>query len=230
VKDPAFLFYPNDYIGGTMGMTFEEKGAYMELLMLQFNRGHMTGHMIGQVVGQIWVKIQSKFKVDVDGLFYNQRLDDEIKKRQEYVSSRLNNKEGINQYTNKKRSYDHAMTGHMTGHTVGHMENVNVNEDIDVNTTEKGSRGKQFIKPTLDEVTAYCNERHNTINPQEWLDHYESNGWKVGSNSMKDWKAAIRTWEKRSGQFQSKPVGKMAVTNKGSLDGFNYEPIPEEAT
>jgi uncharacterized protein YdaU (DUF1376 family) len=48
-KDPAFLFYPNDYIGGTMGMTFEEKGAYIELLMLQFNRGHMDGHMIGHM-------------------------------------------------------------------------------------------------------------------------------------------------------------------------------------
>ena len=48
-KDPAFLFYPNDYIGGTMGMTFEEKGAYIELLMLQFNRGHMTTHMIGHM-------------------------------------------------------------------------------------------------------------------------------------------------------------------------------------
>ena len=44
-KDPAFLFYPNDWLGGTMGMTFEEKGAYMELLMMQFNRGHMTSHM-----------------------------------------------------------------------------------------------------------------------------------------------------------------------------------------
>ena len=56
-KDPAFLFYPNDYIGGTMGMTFEEKGAYIELLMLQFNRGHMDGHMIGHCVGQIWERI-----------------------------------------------------------------------------------------------------------------------------------------------------------------------------
>jgi hypothetical protein len=55
-KDPAFLFYPNDWIGGTMGMTFEEKGAYMELLMMQFNRGHMTSHMIAQTVGQLWVK------------------------------------------------------------------------------------------------------------------------------------------------------------------------------
>ncbi len=56
-KDPAFLFYPGDYIAGTMGMTFEEKGAYMELLMMQFSRGHMTSHMIDQVVGQLWDKI-----------------------------------------------------------------------------------------------------------------------------------------------------------------------------
>ena len=41
-KDPAFLFYPNDYMGGTLGMTLEEKGAYMELLILQFNKGHFT--------------------------------------------------------------------------------------------------------------------------------------------------------------------------------------------
>ena len=41
-KDPAFLFYPGDYLSGTMGMTFEEKGAYVELLMMQFNRGHVT--------------------------------------------------------------------------------------------------------------------------------------------------------------------------------------------
>jgi len=72
-KDPAFLFYPNDWIGGTMGMTFEEKGAYMELLMMQFNRGHMTTHMIGQTVGQLWVNIKDKFVQDKDGKWYNIR-------------------------------------------------------------------------------------------------------------------------------------------------------------
>ena len=45
-KDPAFLFYPADYIIGTMGMSFEEKGAYMELLMMQFSRGHMENEKI----------------------------------------------------------------------------------------------------------------------------------------------------------------------------------------
>lgn len=57
-KDPAFLFYPNDWLGGTMGMTFEEKGAYLELLMLQFNRGHMTTDMINHMVGHLWDKVK----------------------------------------------------------------------------------------------------------------------------------------------------------------------------
>ena len=57
---------------------------------------------------------------------------------------------------------------------------------------------KRFVKPTLEEVIAYCQERNNNVNPQKFIDYYESNGWKVGKNSMKDWKAAIRTWEKRT--------------------------------
>ena len=54
---------------------------------------------------------------------------------------------------------------------------------------------KRFQRPSFEEVKAYCNERHNNVNPQAWIDHYESNGWKVGKNPMKDWKAAVRTWE-----------------------------------
>ena len=93
-KDPAFLFYPNDYIGGTMGMTFEEKGAYIEILMLQFNRGHMTSHMIGQLVGQLWESIRCKFVQDEQGLWYNIRLDQEKDKRMSFTQSRRNNIKG----------------------------------------------------------------------------------------------------------------------------------------
>lgn len=55
---------------------------------------------------------------------------------------------------------------------------------------------RTFIKPTIEEVTAYCLERGGRVDPQAWLDHYESNGWKVGKNPMKDWRAAVRTWER----------------------------------
>lgn len=53
-----------------------------------------------------------------------------------------------------------------------------------------------FRPPSLDEVRAYCIERQNRVDPDRWYSHYESNGWKVGRNPMKDWQASIRTWEK----------------------------------
>ena len=54
---------------------------------------------------------------------------------------------------------------------------------------------KRFTPPTLSEVTAYCRERQNAVDPQRFIDYYTANGWEVGKNSMKDWKAAVRTWE-----------------------------------
>jgi hypothetical protein len=54
---------------------------------------------------------------------------------------------------------------------------------------------KKFTPPTLQEVIGYCNERKNKVDPQRFINHYTSNGWMVGRNKMKDWKAAVRTWE-----------------------------------
>jgi uncharacterized protein YdaU (DUF1376 family) len=172
-KDPAFLFYPNDYLGGTMGMTFEEKGAYIELLMVQFNRGHMTTHMIGQTVGQLWDNIKDKFIQDDKGLWYNIRLDEEKQKRMAYTASRRNNIKGENQHTKKKKS------GHMTTH----MENEN--EDVLLNNKEsvKGSifSDQQFIEElkrmhrgkdlssAFDQCWIYFSQKpHPPEQPWEW--------------------------------------------------------------
>jgi len=54
---------------------------------------------------------------------------------------------------------------------------------------------KSIFPPSLAEIKAYCQERKNTVNPQRFLDYYESKGWLIGKNHMKDWKAAVRTWE-----------------------------------
>lgn len=53
----------------------------------------------------------------------------------------------------------------------------------------------RFKKPDIEEVSSYCQERGNGIDPAKWMAHYEANGWRVGKNPMKDWKAAVRTWE-----------------------------------
>lgn len=58
---------------------------------------------------------------------------------------------------------------------------------------------KRFVKPTITEIEEYCKSRGNTVNAQRFFDYYESNGWKVGKNPMKDWKAAVRTWERTEG-------------------------------
>lgn len=54
--------------------------------------------------------------------------------------------------------------------------------------------------PTLEDVKAYCNERGNRVDPERFIDYYTANGWKVGKNPMKDWKAAVRTWERQDTQ------------------------------
>jgi hypothetical protein len=48
----------------------------------------------------------------------------------------------------------------------------------------------------LEQVAAYCLERGNQVDPQRWFDYYTSNGWCVGRNGMRDWRAAVRTWER----------------------------------
>lgn len=82
----------------------------------------------------------------------------------------------------------------------------------------KGSKGEftpeadkplprsRFIKPTLEEIKAYCEERKNRVDPERFFDYYESKGWVVGKSKMKDWKAAVRNWE-RSDSTGGKPNG-----------------------
>lgn len=55
---------------------------------------------------------------------------------------------------------------------------------------------KRFIPPTIEEVKDYCFERNNNVDAERFIDYYTSNGWMVGKNKMKDWKSAVRTWEK----------------------------------
>lgn len=66
-----------------------------------------------------------------------------------------------------------------------------------------GTKAKRFIPPTVDEVAAYCQERGNSLDPDAFVDFYASKGWMVGKNSMKDWKAAVRTWERSEGRGTS---------------------------
>ena len=72
---------------------------------------------------------------------------------------------------------------------------IKIEKEIDSSASTTTKR-KRFEKPTLSEIKEYCIERNNNVDAEQFFDYYESNGWKVGKNSMKDWKAAVRTWER----------------------------------
>ena len=83
---------------------------------------------------------------------------------------------------------------------------------------------RRFQKPTLEEVQDYCTQRGNTVDAAAFCDHYDANGWMAGRVHMKDWKAAVRTWERKEYQTHEQ-VSKRLNTNpeKSSLDMAGYE-------
>ena len=89
--------------------------------------------------------------------------------------------------------------------------------EIELDTKENTQKKTRFVPPTVDEVREYCDERGNDVNPQHFFDYYSMRGWKVGKSNtpMKDWKAAVRTWENNS---YGKPVNR---SGNEFLDLFN---------
>lgn len=85
-------------------------------------------------------------------------------------------------------------------------------EKVKENVKDKDNN-KIFIPPSVDDVRAYCTERGNNVDPQSFVDFYESKGWMIGKNKMKDWKAAVRTWERSETKTRQGETAKLAKDN-----------------
>ena len=90
-KDPAFLFYTNDFLSGVTDLTMEERGQYITLLCLQHQKGHLSEKTIRLNVASASVDVLSKFIKDENGNFYNERLEIEVEKRATFIDSRREN-------------------------------------------------------------------------------------------------------------------------------------------
>ena len=90
-------------------------------------------------------------------------------------------------------------------------KDIDIEEDIDIK--ENNIKEKRFVKPTLQEVIDYCEEKRNGVDPEKWYNYYESNGWKVGKNSMKNWKACVNTWARQN--FGNNNATSNETTDKG---------------
>ena len=115
----------------------------------------------------------------------------------------------------KKSKYPAPEDGISRESTVTHRESPsesnpiqsesNPNTNTNTNTNPRESvRAVRFTPPTLEEVAEYCRERGNSVDAEHFVDYYNANGWKVGKNPMKDWRAAVRNWEKRDADKSAK--------------------------
>lgn len=132
-KDPAMLWYWNDWQGGTVTLSRHLKGCYIDLLHAQFNNGHLSIDEIKTVLGldfSAWDTLQKKFECDPKGLFFNKRLEQEQAKRKAFTESRR---------LNRLKRHDTTYVEH----TKGHMENENEDENIDV--IVDGGTGREEI-------------------------------------------------------------------------------------
>lgn len=205
-KDPAVLFYTSDFLTGTRRMQYEQIGKYITLLCMQHQYGTLTEKDMMHICGSYDEDIFSKFiKSDIG--YYNERMKEEAEKRKKYTESRRQNKLKANKsedMLNICSSYEKHMEN----------ENENINDNI-ISNNINNNKNKRFIKPELFEVQNYFEEIGNLQEADGFFNYYESNGWKVGKNPMKDWKAASRNWIKNSKNY------KRNDTTKSSIDHYN---------
>lgn len=115
------------------------------------------------------------------------------------------NPSGQNQHSEVKVGQNEVKVG-QSGQSFLETETETETEKEKESVKKKVAIAPRFTKPSLDQVMAYCQERNNTVNAEQFMDFYESKGWRVGNQPMKDWKAAVRTWEKREQPKESPKI------------------------
>lgn len=174
-------------------MTDEQVGKYIRLLCLQHQKKRLSEKDMLHICKTYDEDIWCKFARD-DAGYYNQRMEEEADRRRNYNESRRNNR--------KKKDMSNISKTY-----VRHIENENENENVIVtkNETTSITRAKRFSPPTRDEVDQYAKSEMigSETSVDKFHDYYTANGWKVGRNAMKDWKAAFRNWIKNEKQYQS---------------------------
>lgn len=142
MKDPAFLFYPGDWMGGTLLLNRPQKGCYIDLLVAQFNNGPLTLEEIKTLLGSDfghWPKLEKKFTF-MDGRYYNQRLETEKHKRSSFTSSRRANAK----------------------HMPKHMEDVNEDRNVIETKNTYGEFQNVFLsEEEYKKLTEYCKTENN---------------------------------------------------------------------
>ena len=123
--------------------------------------------------------------------------------------------------TNPSRDRDETLTQDSIGKVSIGKDTYSASSGEESLVSEPDKPKKRFVKPTLAEVQAYCRERNNNVDPESFIAYYESNGWRVGKNPMKNWKSAIITWERNG--FSNKTSSSNPQTSMDDPDAYVFD-------
>ena len=168
--------------------TFEEMGKLFYAILL-YQNGDKDARPDDPGLKYVFNKIKSTMEADAE------KHAEVSAKRAEAAKAKAEMQKSAKSANADKCTQKHPDTDTET-ETDTETDTENVSPNGDKRERKAASR---FRPPSVEEVEAYCFERNNKVDPERFVDFYSSNGWKVGKNPMKDWKAAVRTWEKRDG-------------------------------
>jgi hypothetical protein len=187
-KDPAFLFYSQDFFVGTATMSFEDRGKYITLLCLMHQQGRMTEETIRLLVGSVSVNLKSKFEVDENGLWFNERLEIEAEKRIKFTESRRSN--GSLGGRPKANGYPIGLATDNLPENENILPNKRVSKEKKERTTVKEKSTKVFNP--LDYIPEHWNGNLFLI---EWADFMQM-------RKKKKWSCSENVLIKRLGQLR----------------------------
>jgi hypothetical protein len=202
-KDPATLWYWNDWHGGTITFTRHLKGCYMDLLHAQFNSGRLSLEAIKTILGSdfgSWPSIQKKFEQDPQGLFYNEKLENEMNRRKEHAQR---------QRENVQKRWD-KYHGNTTVDTLVIPLETETKTEIETKV-KGGAGGNKFTPPTAAEVQAYFDEHKYDGGVEAFL-YYDERGWvNKYKKPVKNWKSTMaKNWFKDDRKKKEIPQSKFS--------------------
>jgi len=198
MTDPAFLFYPSDFLTGVSDLTFEERGQYITLLCLHHQKGRLSQKMITLCCGNATADVMAKFRQDEEGLFYNVRLEKEIAKRTQFAEKQR--ERAVNGWKKRKEEESHGNATAMPFINRNRNRDIIINKDIVVIKKEEKIKNEipdilEFLNYTEEQFfKSGLNQKYNfaEIEPQVRLKYsaWVENKWHDGNGvKIKNWKS-----------------------------------------
>jgi uncharacterized protein YdaU (DUF1376 family) len=201
-KAPAFQFYADDFLAGTITMTNEERGAYIALLCIQWSKESLTENDFQRVCGGMPPHsqriCQSKFQIDAEGNYKNQRLETEREKQVQYRKKQTDN--ANKRWLGNATAYATALPADMPNACSPSPSPSPNNKEESIALKSQRST---FVVPSVEEVESECARIGLSVSEaSKFANYYESKGWIVGKTKMKSWKSALIGWKNRQIEFQ----------------------------